>query len=162
MIHDVMTLRPTSIRLILSLAAICGLRLFSHEVNQMYLQSREPFSREVYLRPKAKNRHLFGVSADKILNLKKSLYGMCDSGDYWNATIDSHLTDELKMKRAVSDLSLYFKFNDGKLSKTSGKYVDDNLNDGDEMFQMETELTLTTFESNPRIRQLQLLWQSHF
>lgn len=82
MVHDVTALRPTFIRLILSLAAICWLRLFPRDLNQVYLQSREPFTREVYLRPKAEDRHLFGVSEEEILKLKKPLYGLCDAGDY--------------------------------------------------------------------------------
>lgn len=151
MVHDVTALRPTSIRLILSLAARCGLRIFSQDVNQAYLHSREPFWKEVYLRPKAEERHLLGFSAHEILKLKKPLYGLYDSGDYWNATIDNHLTNELNMKRVVSDLSLNFKFNDGKQSGNTGNYGDDNLNAGREMFQKDAELTLTIFESKPSV-----------
>lgn len=55
------------------------------------------------------------------------------------------------MKGAVSDLSLYRKFNDGKLSGITGNFVDDNLNTGNERFQKDAELTMKTFESKPRV-----------
>lgn len=97
MVHNVTALQPTSIRLILSPAAACSLLLFSHDVTQAHLQSREPFTREVYLRPKPEGRHTFGVSKPEILKLKKPFYSLFDSGDYWNVTINNHLTNERKM-----------------------------------------------------------------
>lgn len=45
-----------------------------------------------------------------ILKLIKSLYGLCDSADYWNATINSLFTKELAMEWEDSDVALYFKF----------------------------------------------------
>lgn len=108
--HDVTALRPTSIRVILCVAAVLDLGLFLHDVTQAYLQAQEKLTRTMYLRPKPEDRHLFGVNEHELLKLLKPLYGLCDSGDYWNATSDENLTNELDMERAVSDMSMYFKF----------------------------------------------------
>lgn len=148
--HDLTTLRPTSIRLILAIAATKNLRLFTHDVTQAYLQSKEMLTRDVYLRPKVSDRHLFDVKDDELLKLNKPLYGLCDSGDYWNATIEQHLTKDMHMVKAISDPSLYFRFHDNILIGLTGNYVDDNLNAGNVAFQKESELTLNMFESKPR------------
>lgn len=81
-VHDISALYPASIRLLLSVAAVCKLRTFSHDVNQAYLQSREPFSREVYIRPKPIDRSVFNLKEDEIFKFEKPLSGLCDSGDY--------------------------------------------------------------------------------
>lgn len=82
LIHDVSALRPASIRLISSLAATLRMHIFLHDVSQAYLQSAEPLSRTIYLKPKQEDLKLFGVSFSEVLELQKSLYGLCDSGDY--------------------------------------------------------------------------------
>lgn len=148
--HDVTALRPASIRLILSIASILGLRLFLLDVMQAYLQAKDLLTRVVYLRPKPEDMHLFGLATGYILKLLKPLYGLCDSGDYWNKTIDDHLTDDLGMEKAVSDVSLYFRFENGKLIGITGNYVDDNINAGNDKFQKESKITLEKFESKPR------------
>lgn len=151
MVHDVSVLRPPSIRLLLSVATILNLRLFFHDVDRPYLQSREPLFRDVYIRAKLEDKPVFNLKKDKILKLKKPFYGLYDSGDYWNATIDHHLAQELQISRAVSDPSLFFKIKHGKLRGTIGNYVDDSLLAGDDKFQIDTCLTLNIFESKERI-----------
>lgn len=149
--HDVTALRPASIRLILSIASILSLRLFLHDVIQAYLQAKDKLTRSVYLQPKPEDRHLFGLLEDQLLRLVKPLYGLCDSGDYWNETIDEHLSKDLGMIRAKSDISLFFKFKNDRLIGITGNYVDDNVNAGDQEFQHETLTTLEKFDSKPRV-----------
>lgn len=108
--HDVTALRPTSIRMIRSIAAVLKLQLFLHDVIQAYLQAKDVLTRDVYLQPKPEDLHLFGLRPDELLKIIKPLYGLCDFGDYWNVTIDDHLKNDLKMRKDVSDVSLYFKF----------------------------------------------------
>lgn len=110
--HDVTALRPASIRLILCIAAVLSLLLFSHDVTQEYLQANDLLTRLIFLRPKAKERALLGLEKGEPLKLLKPLYVLCDSGDDWNITIDDHLINDLQMERSVSDLSLYFRFRD--------------------------------------------------
>lgn len=151
LVHDVTALRPASIRIILSTAAVLALRLFSYNVTQAYLQATDLLTRLIFLRPKAEDRSLFGLADDELLQIINPLYGLCDSGDYCNITINSHMIKVLKIERAKSAVSLYFRFSDGKLRGINENYFDDNMNAGDKTLQGESELTMTKFESKPRI-----------
>ena len=83
--------------MILSVASIKEFKIFSHDVTQAYLQSKDPFTKELYLLPKPCDRIYFNVNEDQVLRLLKPLYGTCDAGDYWNKTISEHTTEDLKM-----------------------------------------------------------------
>lgn len=87
------------------------------------------------------DHHIFNFRKDEVLLLNKPLYGLCDSGIYWNVTIHDHIIKDLKMDQSMSDPSLYFLFIIGNFSGLTGNYVDDSLNAGDICFQSESELT---------------------
>lgn len=53
--HDTSTLLSSSIRLTLSVAALLGFCLFSHDEIQAYPQRKDKLTRDVYIRPKRKN-----------------------------------------------------------------------------------------------------------
>lgn len=80
-VHDISALCPASIRLLLSVAAYRKLRLFSFDMTQAYLQSREPLSRKLYIRPKPDDRWVFSLKENEIFESEKPLYGFCNSGD---------------------------------------------------------------------------------
>lgn len=54
------------------------------------------------------------------------------------------------MARAVSDLSLYYKINNGKLSGSTGNFVEENFNASDQKVQNDAMINLTMFESKLR------------
>lgn len=83
MIHDVSTIRISSIRTILTIASLLKFILFSHYVTQVYLQSKKNLSREVYIQPKVAGRDTFGLLECEIVQLIRPLYRLCVSGDYW-------------------------------------------------------------------------------
>lgn len=66
-VHNLATLRQRSTRLLVSTSAILGIRVFAHDITQAYLQSEELFARELYLRPKPQDRHLFDIKSDEVL-----------------------------------------------------------------------------------------------
>lgn len=151
MVHDLSTLHQSSIRLILSVAAIYGFNIFSHDVTQAYLQSKDPFSRELYLDPKPCDRKYFKLGEHEVLKLLRPLYGTCDAGDYWNKTIHNHTTNDLKMIPTKGDPSLYYKHGKAnELIGIMGLYVDDEMLAGNASFEKLTEDTLQRFQSNPR------------
>lgn len=80
--HNFTSLCSTSIRLLLSLAFNFSLRLFSHDLNQAYLQAQEDLRLQIFLRSKPEDRHLFGMNKGTLLKLIKPLHDLYDSGDY--------------------------------------------------------------------------------
>lgn len=50
-IHDITTLKHSSLRIIVCLAGITGYKLRTQDINQVYIQSDEPFRRPIYLKP---------------------------------------------------------------------------------------------------------------
>lgn len=150
-VHDTATIRPTSIRLIISVSVIRQFRIFSHDVTQAYVQSKDKLTRMIYIRVKPEDRALFGISDDELLLLTKPLYGICDAGDYWGITIEGHVVNDLGMQPLRSDPALYAKFINQELCGITGIQVDDSLNAGDQRFEKITEATLTRFDSKPRL-----------
>lgn len=108
MVHDVSTLRVSSIRTVLSVAVIKGFRIFSHDVTQAYLQSKTNLTRKVYIRPKQEDRKVLGIKNGEVFRLVRPLYGLCDAGDYWTHTMETHLVNDLKMQQASGDSALFF------------------------------------------------------
>ena len=91
------------------------------------------------------------MDENELLQLNLPLYGVCDSGDYWDATLGAHIEDDLGMTPLTSDPALIFKrLPDGALSGMLGAYVDECLMGGDSAFESLTMRTLTRFQGQPR------------
>jgi len=147
-VHNLETMRQRSTRLLVSTAANMRWRLFTHDITQAYLQSQDAFSRLLFLRPRPGDRHLFDLRDDELLKLELPLYGVCDAGDYWDATFTDHVATDLGMVPLTSDPALCSKrFAGGGLSGLLGYYVDDCLMAGDPPFQELTKRTLTRFQA---------------
>lgn len=149
LVHISSNLKQSSIRLVLSLAAIFGFNIWSQDITQAYIQSSEKLMRHIYIKPSKELR----LSKDYLLKLLKPLYGLSDSGDSWYSTFTSHLKDDLYdlcMSSCITDPALFFKTIDGQLRGVVGCYVDDTISTGDSDFQKESLLTGEKFESKPR------------
>jgi len=150
-VHNLATMRQRSTRLLVSTAANMRWRIFAHDITQAYLQSRDAFTRQLYLRPLPADRHLFDINEKQLLKLDLPLYGVCDAGDYWDATLCAHVEGDLGMVPLTSDPALYAKRQpDGELSGLLGAYVDDCLMGGDRSFEGLTQKTLTRFQGKDR------------
>lgn len=146
LVHNSTTIRQVSTKIILCLAAIFGFRVWNDDVSQAYLQSASSLIREVYMKPSKE----FEIPAGHLLKLLKPLYGLSDSGDYWNVTFKDHIQSDLGMESTVSDKSLFFKLVQKKLQGLMGTYVDDSLLAGDDEFLKLSEKTIEKFESKER------------
>eukprot|EP00170_Pyropia_yezoensis_P001479 contig_6504_g1483 len=149
-VHNLSTLRQRSTKMVVSTSAVCGFRLFAHDVNQSYLQSMEKMTRDVYLQPRAEDREYFGIGEDEVLQLVRPLYGICDAGDYWAATFTAHVEDDLGMAPTTGDPALYVRDGTDSVDGLLGNYVDDSILGGNETFQVLTEATLRQFDAKPR------------
>jgi Reverse transcriptase (RNA-dependent DNA polymerase) len=105
LVHDTATSRQHSSRVLVGLAAIFGVNLFSTDVTQAYLQSAEKLLRDVYIKPMRE----FSMGPGQLLKLLWPLYGLADSGDYWGRTLSNHLRKDLGMESTTGDPALFFK-----------------------------------------------------
>ena len=80
--HNTTTLRKCSIKIIVSTCAVINFHIFSHDVRQAYFQHNEDLTREIYLKPKERDKKYFDVAHDEVLRLIQPLCGTPDSGDY--------------------------------------------------------------------------------
>ena len=89
------------------------------------------------------------MKLNEYLRLEKPLYGMCDSEDYWGATLTDYVRNHIKMVPLTGDPSLYIEQVDSKTIRILGSYVDDCLFAGDWSFNVFIEQFRKKFESNP-------------
>ena len=129
-VHDTSTARHFNIKMLVSLAALFGFRLISTDVTQVYLQSAEKLSQNVYVKPSSE----FELDPNQLLKLMKPFYGRADSGDYWGRLLNNHLEKELGMKLSVTEGVLFFKKVGDKLAGLCATFVDDFLQAGTEEF----------------------------
>eukprot|EP00170_Pyropia_yezoensis_P001216 contig_5399_g1220 len=149
-VRKLSTLRQRSTKIIVSTSAVLGFRILSHDFNQSYLQSMDKLSQPVYLNPRQEDHAILGAADDEVLRVLKPLYGLCDAGDYWSATMTAHVKADLCMSPLTGDPALYYTDGDGHADGLLGSHVDDMQLGGNENFQSLTESTLTRFESKPR------------
>lgn len=145
LVHTSTTIKHASTRLLVALASCFGFRLWSQDISQAYLQSASELLRDIYLKPGKE----FEIEGNKLLKLLRPLYGLSDSGDYWNTTFSDHIKKDLNMASTVADYSFFFKMVRGKLMGLMGTYVDDTISAGTEDFEKHTNITESKFESKP-------------
>lgn len=148
LVHNRTTLRQSSIRMIVSVAAVKRFSIFGHDVNQIYLQSDEKIWRKIILLPKKNDLEGFGLEEHEILELLRLLYGTCDAGDCWGVTVQRHITGDLKMILTAGDPSLYLKQNNEDVDGIMGNYIDGAALAGNEAFQKLTEKRLWSLTTN--------------
>lgn len=89
LIYNSYTARPASVRLLVSISSMRRYGLWSFDVAQAYLQSAAMLTRGVYFYPPREltypDIHLF--------LLRKAVYGLSDSGDYWHDTLPKLLNN---------------------------------------------------------------------
>lgn len=124
LVHVSNTVKHSSLRLLVAVAAIFGFDLWSMDVRQAYLQAATPLLRDVYVEPP---RDVLNLNQGELLKLLKPLYGLSDAGDYWAKTLSSFHTQHLRMRQATGDFSLFMRHVAGKLVGMSATHVDDLL-----------------------------------
>ncbi|KAK4704691.1 hypothetical protein P7C70_g1518, partial [Phenoliferia sp. Uapishka_3] len=115
------TVRQSSVRAIIALAAQNGWALQQFDVSSAYLHGT--LKEEVYLRQPPG----FGDDSNPsgVLRLRKSLYGLCQAGHEWNNLLHSTLVS-FGMERTGSDHGVYHIKKDGE-TLILAIHVDDGL-----------------------------------
>lgn len=93
LVHTSTNLRQSSIRLITALTSVYDFEVWMQHVTQAYLQSADKLLRDIYIRPPT-DLCLLEIL---LLKLQKPLYGLGESGDYWEVTMTRHLKNDIKI-----------------------------------------------------------------
>jgi hypothetical protein len=112
--------RMTSNRLVVAIAALEDLQLYSIDVDNAYLNGQ--MDTQMFM--KQPQGFIDPQHPSKVCELLKSLYGLKQAGNIWNATIHNYLI-ELGFKRSPSDLCVYTKNMEGRI--VAALHVDDFL-----------------------------------
>ena len=67
------------------------------------------------------------IGSDTLLKLVKPLYGICDSGDYWSATLNDIIRNSLKLQPTTGDGAIYYENGNEDFVGILGAYVDDSI-----------------------------------
>ncbi len=76
-VHKTVNLKQPSLRMILALATILSLDVWSQAVKKAYLQSGADLQRKIFIRPNDMN-----LSRNELIQIVKPLYGLTESGDF--------------------------------------------------------------------------------
>ena len=145
MVHAAKTLKPPLSKLLLALASMLDLDVWSTDVKLVYVQSTEPLQRRVFVKSPY---HEFSLGTNESFELLRSLYGLCDAGDLWHQTLDKHLTQDLEMVPNKADPSLYYSHEDDSLCGITGTYVDGMLRAGYKNFRKRCGGTHSKFRTS--------------
>lgn len=102
-VHHSTILKQSSLRLILTLASIFGFYLYSIEVTQASLQSAAALHQNIFIKP-----DVIELNPEELLQLTKPIYGLTESGDYWDETLLKQQIEDLGMNATTGDHSLFF------------------------------------------------------
>ena len=100
------TARMTSIRLLIHIAAQKGLNIHQMDVKSAYLNA--PIDKEIYVQQPQGFEINDKDGKPLVWKLKKSLYGLKQSGRNWNETLNMHLSEQ-GFKQSINDPCIYCK-----------------------------------------------------
>ena len=104
------TARMETVRTLIQVAAHRDLDLQQMDVKTAFLHA--PIEEEIYVNvPKG---YESSTNPNKVWKLKKSLYGLKQSGRNWNATLHNHLKDN-GFVQSIADPCLFIKFVNGEI-----------------------------------------------
>ena len=128
------TIQRASQRLILALAPSLvrrGIKLFSRDITQAYVQSTTFLNRLILSRIPAEIRHKFPENT--IMVVRKPLYGIPEAGTHWWATYNKHHQEKLGMETSSYDPCLLITTSKDAFGVV-GMQTDDTLILGDDNF----------------------------
>lgn len=137
-VHNNPNLRPTSVRLLVALAAIFRFKLLTTDATEAYLQSARGLMRNIYIESTTE----FELGKDQVLNLLNPIYDLSDSGDYWGKNLSFRFLKEREMTQVTSDSEILFYYLSNELHGLCATYFEDLFHTGNEVYDrvpMQTE-----------------------
>lgn len=130
------TIQRSTQRMIMSIAvSMKGMRAFTRDVTQAYVQSKSELERKVYVKAPQE----LVLEPGTILQVVKPLYGIPESGLHWYLTYLDYHINVLGMTRSKSDPCLLIKKEGGNLIGVVILQVDDSFCIGNKDFLIEEE-----------------------
>lgn len=121
-VHNSSTLRQRSTRIILSTSINNGFRIFLHDITQVYFQSREGLTREIYLDPRPADRKLFDL--DELYNCRIPLNIFTDARQLFDViSRASHTTEKRLMIDVATAREAYNREDLSNVGLVAGKYT---------------------------------------
>lgn len=105
----------------------------------------------IFLGPKDEDRKMIVIKRDELFELTMPICGVCEAGDYWGVTVESHMVNELSMRSLDRIPALFYKKNGNIIEGVSSSYVDGELHAGNKKFETLTENTIARYDSKPRL-----------
>lgn len=100
--------KSSAVRVLMAIAVKKGMRVEQIDIKNAYVNS--DLEEEVYIeQPRGFEESGEG---DQVLKLKKSLYGLKQSGNKWNKCINNVLVNTLKCKRMITESCIYKRGSD--------------------------------------------------
>ncbi len=151
-VNEAPTVTRSSVRLIIALSKILRFKLWTRDVTQTFLQSKDALKRDMYIRaPRGQNvMEMLGSNKPYFLKAEKPLYGLCESPGNWWATFRDHHIKTLGTKHSVMDPCLFWKCSEDSLQGLQIVLVDDTLSTGTDSFMNIEEDASKVFETKAR------------
>lgn len=149
---NIMTKSPTVSRLGQRIAVATATLFPEHQsyirdVSQAYVQSETVLNRALYLKPPEEMQ----LPDDKLLLVKKSLYGISESGLHWFTTYHKHHRERINMEEARGDKCVLYRRSTSTLDGITILQVDDSFGHGTKQFLHDEESASTHFQCKPRL-----------
>lgn len=136
------TISISSQRIQIALAAtIPGVKMFTHDITQPYIQSRSTLERNVFIKAQTE----MDLPTGSVLRVVKPLYGIVEACLHWYITDLFHHINNMGIPRSKSDPCLLIKITNRKLNGAIALQVDDSLGFGGDEFLRQEEAALTEF-----------------
>ena len=159
-VNEAPTVTRASIRLILALSRMFNYDIWTRDVTQAFVQSRDNLNREVYVTPPKGQDVLLtlDVPPDLVLKAVRPLYGLIEAPNYWWCTFFEFHSVDLNLLQSVIDPCLFYKIvtsltNNGQDQFTTtfdgaqAVFVDDTIGTGTVSFQKLEATMEITFET---------------
>lgn len=109
-VNEAPTVWKSSIRLFLTFSRAYQFSLWTRDVKQAYVQSKDKLQRELYMIPPKSTdiKSILVLEEEVALKALKPLYGLSESPSYWWHAFGQCHVENLGLKQSVMDPSLFF------------------------------------------------------
>lgn len=87
-----------------AICVIFGFKIWTQDIYQAFLQSAFKLIYKIYLKPSNEVKKYIEIISRHPLKLLRPLYGLSDSGDYWDFTLSDRIRNDLGMTATAEQM----------------------------------------------------------